>query len=69
MGRIVTRDFDPDSPRKLTTEQKAKLAALAELPDEAIDYSDIPPLTEKFWANGVRNPYIERARRAARKAG
>ncbi|WP_445928932.1 BrnA antitoxin family protein [Methylorubrum thiocyanatum] len=27
------------------------------MPDEAIDYSDIPPLTEEFWVNAVRGKY------------
>ena len=27
------------------------------MPDEAIDYGDIPPLTEEFWANAVRGKY------------
>ena len=31
--------------------RKAELKALAELPDEHIDYSDTPPLTEEFWNN------------------
>lgn len=35
----------------LTEEQKAELKALAAMKDEDIDFSDIPPLTEKFWAN------------------
>ena len=26
-------------------------------PDSKIDFSDIPPLTEDFWKNAVRNPY------------
>ncbi|MCX6623666.1 MAG: hypothetical protein NTY38_21880 [Acidobacteria bacterium] len=33
------------------------LAQLAELPDSAIDFSEVPPLTEEFRANAVRNPY------------
>ena len=41
----------------LTTAQRCELAALAVLPDDKIDYSDIPPLTEKFWENAVRNPF------------
>ena len=40
-----------------TEEQKAELAALEAMPDEAIDFSDIPPLTEEFWANAVRGKY------------
>ena len=27
------------------------------MPDSEIDFSDIPELTEKFWKNGVRNPF------------
>jgi uncharacterized protein (DUF4415 family) len=41
----------------LTEAQKAELAALAARPDEEIDYSDIPPLTEEFWKNGVRGKF------------
>ena len=43
----------------LTEERKAELRALAELPDSEIDYSDIPPLDEKFWQNAVRNPFYK----------
>ena len=46
--KLVVRDgkFPP-----LTEEQKAELKKLAEMSDDDIDYSDIPPLDEKFWAN------------------
>jgi uncharacterized protein (DUF4415 family) len=40
-----------------TASQRRALTALAALPDDKIDYSDIPPLTEKFWENAVRNPF------------
>jgi len=43
----------------LTEQQQAEIAALSTMPDEAIDYSDIPPLTEEFWQNAVRNPYYK----------
>ena len=43
----------------LTEQQQAEIAALKAMPDEAIDYSDIPPLTEEFWQNAVRNPYYK----------
>ena len=43
----------------LTEERKAELRALVELPDSEIDYSDIPPLDEKFWQNAVRNPFYK----------
>ena len=43
----------------LTEERKAELRALADMPDSEIDYSDIPPLDEKFWQNAVRNPFYK----------
>lgn len=55
--RLVSRYVDLANPPPLTEAQKAKLEALAAIPDEAIDYSDIPPLTEAFWENAVRNPF------------
>ncbi len=45
------------SSHALTAAQRREVATLAALPDEKIDYSDIPPLTEKFWENAVRNPF------------
>ena len=45
------------TPSGLTAAQRRELAALAALPDDKIDHSDIPPLTEKFWKNAVRNPF------------
>lgn len=43
----------------LTEERKAELKALAEKPDSEIDYSDIPPLDEAFWARAVPNPFFK----------
>jgi uncharacterized protein (DUF4415 family) len=42
---------------KLTKAQQAEIEALATLPDEAIDTSDIPPLDDEFWTKAVRNPF------------
>jgi len=53
----VTYELDPQQPIPLTEAQKAELAALAALPDEQIDTSDIPPLSESFWQNAVGNPF------------
>jgi uncharacterized protein (DUF4415 family) len=36
---------------------KRRLKKLAQRPDNEIDFSDIPELTEKFWRNAVRNPF------------
>ncbi len=43
----------------LTAEREAELKALAERPDSEIDYSDIPPLDEEFWAKAVPNPFFK----------
>jgi uncharacterized protein (DUF4415 family) len=57
-GKIVRYSVDPANLTPLTPEQKAELEALAARPDSEIDYSDIPPLDEKFWQNAIRNPYF-----------
>jgi uncharacterized protein (DUF4415 family) len=54
MGRIVRKTLDESRP---TAREIKRLAALAARPDSEIDYSDIPPLTEKFWRNGIPNPW------------
>lgn len=65
MSAIVYYTIDPDNPPILTEEQKARLQALSERPDEEIDYSDIPPLDEKFWKNAVRNPFYKPTKKTA----
>jgi len=37
--------------RKLTKEQQDEIRKLQEMPDEEIDYSDIPPVTD--WSKAV----------------
>jgi uncharacterized protein (DUF4415 family) len=37
-------------PRELTEEERAELRALAAMPDETIDFSDIPRTTAEDWA-------------------
>jgi uncharacterized protein (DUF4415 family) len=54
MRKIVRKAL---TERKLTTGHKRELAKLAAKPDSEIDYSDISPLSEKFWKNAVRNPF------------
>lgn len=46
-------------PTRLTNEQKAELAALAELPDDQIDTTDILEITD--WSGGRRGLSIVRA--------
>jgi len=50
----VVYELDPRRPAPLTVAQKAELAALAAPPDDQIDASDMPPLSETFWQNAVR---------------
>jgi uncharacterized protein (DUF4415 family) len=57
--QIVRYSIDLANPPALTEVQKAELAALAARPDSEIDFSDIPPLTEEFWKNAVRNPFYK----------
>lgn len=41
----------------LTEDRKAELNALAQAPDNTIDYSDIPKLDNDFWLNAVRGKF------------
>jgi len=43
----------------LPKQRWAELKALAEMPDSEIDFSDIPPLDEAFWARAVPNPFFK----------
>jgi uncharacterized protein (DUF4415 family) len=57
--KIISYDFDPQNPPPLTAEQRARIVALQAMPDSEIDTSDIPPLTDEFWKNAVRNPFYK----------
>ena len=48
--------IDLGNPPSLTPSQRAEIEALKAMPDESIDYSDIPPLSDAFWEKAVRNP-------------
>jgi uncharacterized protein (DUF4415 family) len=56
-SKLVTYEYDPANPPPLTDAQRAELDRLAAMKDEDIDFSDIPPLTEKFWANAMRGKF------------
>jgi uncharacterized protein (DUF4415 family) len=53
MGKIIRRTWEEMENHKVSPEAIARMKAIK---DEDIDFSDIPPLTEKFWKNAVRNP-------------
>jgi|ERR1700735_2109655 uncharacterized protein (DUF4415 family) len=57
--KTVKSTVDPANPAPLTAELEAELTALQAMPDEDIDTSDIPPLTDAFWKNAVRNPFYK----------
>jgi len=57
MSKTVHYTLDLSNPPPLTQAQKDMLAALEHRP---IDYSDLPPLDEKFWQNAARNPFLHR---------
>jgi uncharacterized protein (DUF4415 family) len=48
----------------LTLRQKRELAALAVLPDERIDTSDIPELPSDAWKNAVRGRFYRPVKQA-----
>jgi uncharacterized protein (DUF4415 family) len=52
---MVTSKLDLANLPPLTDSQKAELAALAALPDDQIDFSDIPELTDEQWKNAIRH--------------
>ena len=54
--KMIRRSIE-DLHRPLTAEQKAELAALAAMPDEDINLSDIPELTDKFWQNAKQGQF------------
>jgi uncharacterized protein (DUF4415 family) len=43
--------------KPLTARQRREVATLASMPDDRIDYSDIPPLKDSFWKHAIRNPF------------
>ena len=45
--RTVVFHLDPKNPPAMTAEE---IQALEKMPDDAIDYSDIPPLEDRQWA-------------------
>jgi uncharacterized protein (DUF4415 family) len=51
------------SGRPLSPEQLERLAQLEAMPDEEIDYSDIPPMTAEQWADPRRPAYYKNRKR------
>ena len=57
--QITQYELDLNNPPPLTKRQQAEINALKSMPDDAIDYSDIPLLAEAFWKDAVRNPFYK----------
>lgn len=49
--------------RPLTDEQIAELQALADLPDDQIDFSDMPETTDADWVDAVRGRFYHPVKR------
>src|SRR5713226_4673990 len=56
-GSAMRKSVKRTTSSPLTAKQRREVAALASIPDDKIDYSDIPPLTDRFWKHAVRNPF------------
>jgi uncharacterized protein (DUF4415 family) len=56
----VKLTLDPDNLPHLTAEQKARLKALAAMPDDQIDYSDIPSRPDAVWVKAVDFPHTKK---------
>jgi uncharacterized protein (DUF4415 family) len=57
MKKTIRKKVDLSNMPPLTAEQRDELKTLAAMPDESIDYSDIPPLDDDFWKKAVQNPF------------
>jgi uncharacterized protein (DUF4415 family) len=55
-NNIVTRTLDLSRPPVITEKQRARLAALAAMPDNRIDDSDAPFRPDAVWVKAVDFP-------------
>lgn len=55
-SNIVKRSLDLKKPPVLSAEQKARLDAVALMPDEQIDYSDAPYRPDAVWMKAAQLP-------------
>lgn len=52
--KMAKYEIDLQSPPPLTIKQKAEVRKLASMPEDEVDFTDIPPLDERFWKSAVR---------------
>ena len=62
VSKNVTVKRAPGQP--LTARQKREIAALAALPDESIDRSDIPEMSPEGWRHAVRGRFYRPVKQA-----
>ena len=56
-GKVVTYAYDPKDPPPLTPEQIVELESLRDRLPSEYDPEN-PPLTEEFFKNAIRNPFL-----------
>ena len=61
-SKTVVHELKPDQP--LTTRQKRELLALANIPEDKIDTSDIPELPAGAWKKAVRGKWYRPVKQA-----
>ena len=55
-SNIVRLTLDPNHLPPLSASERAELQAVADMPDEQIDYSDAPFLPDAVWARAIDVP-------------
>ena len=61
-SKMVSREFKTDE--VLTARQKREIAALAAMPEESVDTSDIPALPPGAWKDAVRGEWYRPVKKA-----
>jgi uncharacterized protein (DUF4415 family) len=61
-SKTVVHELKPDQP--LTARQKREIQALAAMPEEKIDTSDIPELPPGAWKKAVRGKWYRPVKQA-----
>ena len=64
MNKTVKYEVDLANLPPLTGAPEAELKALTAMPDSQIDHSDIPPLSDDFWKNAIKNPFYKPIKQA-----
>lgn len=58
-SNTAKRTLDLNNPPRLSAEQRARLDAIASMPDGQIDYSDAPNLPNAVWVKAVEMPHTK----------